>query len=105
MSPCWDSPSRQHRNVLLPGVIIAPCADADGALTVVITRPAISMPMAANTVVALLRVIVPSFLLWERSQFRTTVTCPIAQREQRSRIPQTICPARWADRGIVAKIP
>src|SRR6476469_1978498 len=62
MLPCWLRPSRQHRKVRLPGVISAPCADAGGALSVAATRPAIRIATAANTVVALLRVIVPSFL-------------------------------------------
>ena len=51
MLPCGVSPSFQHRNVLLPGVIIAPCADAGGAFSVAVTRPAISIATAASTVV------------------------------------------------------
>ena len=73
------SPRRQPKRLLGQGVAVvarlralgcaaaatlvrSPCADAGGAFSVAIRRPAINMATAANTVVALLRVIVPSLL-------------------------------------------
>jgi hypothetical protein len=47
-------------------------------LSVVSNRPATIVATAANTVVALLRFIDPSLLVWERSQYLITVACLIA---------------------------